>query len=320
MNYKILIITGLISFALSAGISPFAIPILQRIKAGQTVRDDGPQSHLKKNGTPTMGGIMILIGFSIACLVMASYDRLVIPVLLSTLGFGVIGFIDDFIKVVLKRSMGLKSYQKFGLQIVLSIALLFLLTNYYGIDFAMKVPFMNGVYLNVGFLSIPLMVFIMVGTVNGSNFTDGLDGLASSVTVVISAFFAIAAILLGKGTAISSVAMAGALIGFLIYNTHPASVFMGDTGSLALGGMVSMTAIVLQMPLYLIIVAFIYFAEVLSVIIQVSYFKATGGKRVFKMAPIHHHFELCGYAETKVVSGFSIVSVALLMLAMLGIW
>ncbi|MCI6714217.1 MAG: phospho-N-acetylmuramoyl-pentapeptide-transferase [Lachnospiraceae bacterium] len=318
MNSTILM-SVLISFAISVVLGPVVIPFLKRLKVGQTVRDEGPESHLKKNGTPTMGGILILFSVVVTSLFFVKDYPKIIPILFLTMGFGLIGFLDDYIKVVLKRSMGLHAWQKFGLQIVVTGIFAYYLLNYTDVSLAMKVPFMDGVYLDFGWFNIPLLFFIVIGTVNGTNFTDGLDGLASSVTVLVATFFTVVAIGTNSGIEPITCAVVGALLGFLLFNVHPASVFMGDTGSLALGGFVAATAYVMQMPLFIVIVGFIYMIEVISVIMQVTYFRATGGKRIFKMAPIHHHFELCGWSETRVVAVFSIVTALLCLMALMGI-
>ena len=307
-------------FLISVALGPVVIPFLRRLKVGQTVREEGPESHLKKNGTPTMGGILILISVVAASLVFVKDYPKIIPVLFLTLGFGMIGFLDDYIKVVLKRSMGLRPWQKFALQIVVTGVFAFYLMRWTDVSLAMKVPFLDGVYLDFGVLNIPILFFVVIGTVNGTNFTDGLDGLASSVTVLVATFFSVVAIGTGSGIDPVTCAVAGALMGFLLFNVYPASVFMGDTGSLALGGFVAASAYMLQMPLYIVIVGFIYLIEVVSVILQVSYFKLTGGKRIFRMAPIHHHFELGGWSATRVVAVFSIVTALLCLVALAGVW
>lgn len=313
-----ILMSVIISFAISVVLGPVVIPFLKRLKVGQTVRDEGPKEHLKKNGTPTMGGILILISIvATSILYVKEYPR-IIPILFVTMGFGLIGFLDDYIKVVLKRSMGLRAWQKMALQLLVTGVFAYYITHYTDVPLAMKIPFMPGVTLDLGVLNIPFLFFIVLGTVNGANFTDGLDGLASSVTVLIATFFTVIAIGLQSGIEPVTCAVVGALLGFLLFNVHPASVFMGDTGSLALGGFVAGTAYMLQMPVFLALVAFIYVAEVLSVMIQVSYFKISGGKRVFKMAPIHHHFELCGWSETRVVAVFSIVTALLCLVALMG--
>ena len=312
------VVPVLISFAISALLGPVVIPYLRKLKVGQTTRDDGPQSHLKKNGTPTMGGIMILLAVVITSLLyMKNYPK-ILPILFLTLGFGIIGFIDDYIKVVLKRSMGLRAWQKMVLQIVVTGLFVYYLMNFHPEMLLMKIPFMSGKLLDLGILSIPAVVVVVIGTVNGTNFTDGLDGLASSVTVMVATFFSVVAIGTNSGIEPITCAVVGALLGFLLFNVHPASVFMGDTGSLALGGFVAGTAYMLQMPIFIVIVGAIYLIEVLSVMMQVSYFKITKGKRIFKMAPIHHHFELCGWSETRVVAVFSIVTALLCLVALMA--
>ena len=317
MNIQV-VFPVLISFAISVILGPVIIPFLRKLKMGQTERVEGVQSHLKKAGTPTMGGVIFLIAAVVTSLFYVKDYPAIIPVLFLTLGFGIIGFLDDYLKVVLKRSDGLLAWQKFGLQVVVTGIFVFYILNYTNIDLAMRIPFWPDHYLNLGWLAIPVLFFAVIGTVNGVNFTDGLDGLASSVTVLIATFFAIASIAAGSGVTPITCAVVGSLLGYLVYNVYPARVFMGDTGSLALGGFVASTAYMLQMPLIILIVAFIYLAEVLSVIIQVVSFKTTG-KRVFKMAPIHHHFELCGWPETKVVAIFSIVTTILCLIGILAI-
>ncbi|MCR5407237.1 MAG: phospho-N-acetylmuramoyl-pentapeptide-transferase [Lachnospiraceae bacterium] len=301
----------IIAFALTAVMGPFVIPYLHKLKVGQTVRDDGPESHLKKNGTPTMGGIMIIAGMLLTSLLYVRDYPDVIPVLMMTVGFALVGFIDDYVKVVLKRAMGLRAWEKLSLQFVITAIFAYYMVKVAGVSMELIIPFTGGDTVDIGWMAIPLLFLAVLGTVNGSNFTDGLDGLASSVTAVIAAFFGLIAILEGSGVAPVALALIGALLAFLLYNVHPASVFMGDTGSLALGGFVVAAAYMLRMPIFILIVAFIYFVEVLSVMIQIGYFKISGGKRVFKMAPIHHHFELCGWSETKVVAVFTIITVLL---------
>lgn len=316
---RTVILPVIISFAISALLGPVVIPFLRRLKVGQTVRDEGPKAHLKKNGTPTMGGILIMIAVVVTSLIYVKDFPKIIPILFLTLGFGLIGFVDDYIKVVMKRSEGLKPWQKMAGQFIVTGIFAYYLTNYTDVSLAMKIPFLSNHYLNFGIFNIPVLFFVVIGTANGTNFTDGLDGLASSVTVIVATFFTVVAIGTGSGIEPITCAVVGALLGFLLFNVYPASVFMGDTGSLALGGFVAATAYMLQMPLFIVIVGFIYLTEVLSVILQVSYFKMTGGKRIFKMAPIHHHFELCGWSETRVVTVFSIVTALLCLLAYMGI-
>lgn len=318
MDYKIFI-PVLIAFAFSVILGPVVIPILRKLKMGQTERVDGVQSHLKKAGTPTMGGVIILSSIAITSLFYIKDYPTIIPILFVTVGFGLIGFLDDYLKVVMKRSDGLYPKQKMGLQILVTAVFAFYIVKFTEIPLTWLIPFSDGKYLDLGFLAIPMMFVVIIGTVNGVNFTDGLDGLASSVTVLVATFFTVVAIGTKSGIEPITCAVVGALLGFLLFNVYPASVFMGDTGSLALGGFVASTAYILQMPLFIVLVGLIYLVEVLSVIIQVTYFKKTGGKRIFKMAPIHHHFELCGWSETKVVAVFSIVTAILCLVALMAI-
>lgn len=317
MDYRIFL-PVLIAFALSVIMGPVIIPILRKLKMGQTEREDGVKAHLKKAGTPTMGGVIILLSVVITSVFYLKDYPKIIPILFVTLGFGLIGFLDDYLKVVMKRSDGLYPKQKFALQIMMTAIFAFYLVRFTNVPLTMLIPFAGGRYLDIGWLAIPLMFVAILGTVNGANFTDGLDGLASSVTVLIATFFTVVAIGTKSGIEPITCAVVGALLGFLLFNVYPASVFMGDTGSLALGGFVASTAYMLQMPIFLVIVAFIYMVEILSVMIQVTYFKKTGGKRIFKMAPIHHHFELCGWSETKVVAVFSVVTALLCLVALMA--
>ena len=312
-----MVIPVLIAFVLSVAAGPVVIPVLRRLKMDQTEREDGVKSHLKKAGTPTMGGVMILIAVT-SLIYVREYPK-VIPVLFVTIGFGLVGFLDDYLKVVLHRSDGLMPMQKMALQIVITAIFAFYIVKVAKIPLTMLIPFSGGKYLNIGWFAIPVLFIAVIGTVNGVNFTDGLDGLASSVTVLVATFFTVVAIGTKSGIEPITCAVVGALLGFLLFNVYPASVFMGDTGSLALGGFVASTAYMLQMPLFIIIVGLIYLVEVLSVMIQVTYFKKTGGKRFFKMAPIHHHFELCGWSETRVVAVFSIVTAILCLVALLAL-
>ena len=318
MEYKTAILSAMIAFAVSAAAGPVLIPILTSLKMDQTERALGVKSHLKKAGTPTMGGIMFLLGITIASLVFIWKYPKIGPVLFLTLGFGVIGFVDDYLKVVKKRSDGLFPKQKLALQVVVTL-IFYICLRMMHISMELRVPFTGGKMWNIGFFAIPLVFLAVIGTVNGTNFTDGLDGLASTVTAAVCIFFTVASIMLKAGLSPIASAVGGALMGFLLYNAYPAKVFMGDTGSLALGGFVAGTAYMMQMPLYILIVGLIYLIEVLSVMLQVSYFKATHGKRIFKMAPIHHHFELCGWSETQVVARFVILTALLFMIGVLAI-
>ena len=309
----------LVAFAISVALSPFVIPFLRRLKVGQTERVEGVQSHLKKAGTPTMGGTIILISVLVTCLFFVGRYPRIIPVLFLTLGFGIIGFLDDYLKVVLKRSDGLLPKQKLFCQLAVTTVFVVYMVKFSDVSLTMLLPFSGGKYWNIGWLAIPVMYFAVIGTVNGVNFTDGLDGLATSVTIIVATFFTVVAVGTNSGIEPITCAVVGALMGFLLFNVYPASVFMGDTGSLALGGFVAATAYMLQMPIFLLIVGLIYLVEVLSVIIQVTYFKKTGGKRIFRMAPIHHHFELGGWSETRVVAVFSIVTAILCLVALIGL-
>lgn len=310
----------IISFLVSVILCPVIIPFLQKLKFGQTIRDEGPESHLKKNGTPTMGGLVILASILITSLIYVRKYPDIIPVLFMTLGFGLIGFLDDYIKVVKKRSLGLTPLQKMALQFIVTAVFIYYYFNVAGLDTSIKIPFVAGTGFTMPTWLFIVFVFIVVlGTVNGVNFTDGLDGLASGVTVIVATFFAIAALSINANMTPIITAVIGSLLGFLLFNTYPARVFMGDTGSLALGGFVASVALMLHMPLFIVIVGLIYLVEVLSVIIQVTYFKLTHGKRIFKMAPIHHHFELCGYSETQVVAAFSIVTALLCLIGMMAL-
>lgn len=314
-----MVIPVLIAFAVSVLLGPVIIPYLRKLKMGQTERKEGVQSHLKKAGTPTMGGIIFLLSTVVTSLFYVKDYPKIIPVLFLTLGFGIIGFLDDYLKVVLKRSDGLMPMQKMACQIVVTAIFAFYLVKFTDVPMTMKIPFMPGHELDFGILTILLIFIVVIGTVNGVNFTDGLDGLASSVTIMVATFFSVIAIGTKSGIEPITCAVVGALMGFLLFNVYPAKIFMGDTGSLALGGFVAGTAYMLQMPLFLLIIGLIYVVEVLSVMIQVTYFKATHGKRFFKMAPIHHHFELCGWSETRVVAVFSIITAILCLIALMGV-
>lgn len=316
MNQSIAI-PALAAFFVTLILGPGLIKFLHRLKFGQFIREEGPESHLKKSGTPTMGGILFLIGILVGSVFYISDYPKIVPVLFVTLGFGLIGFLDDYIKVVMKRNLGLTPAQKMLGQIFITAVFAFYMVNYSGLGTEVIIPFTGGTMIDLGILYVPILFFVVLGTVNGANFTDGLDGLASSVTTLIAVFFTVIAVAARTDVHPVACAVIGALLGFLCFNAHPAKVFMGDTGSLALGGFVVSTAYMLQIPFFLPIVAFIYFVEVLSVIIQVAYYKRTK-KRIFKMAPIHHHFELSGWPETKVVSIFSIVTAVLCLIGMLA--
>ena len=312
MSYINIGIIIIIAFIISVVLTKLEIPIL-RAKAGQNIREDGPQSHLSKAGTPSMGGIAIIISAVAATLIAGLVwggsvsDMLVI--LFVFLGFGFIGFFDDYLKVIKKNNLGLRAYQKFGLQIVISVALAVFLANYAQGSTNVYIPIAD-VYVDFGIWYIPFIVFVVLAMTNAVNLTDGLDGLASGVTALVTLFFSVGGLTYGiaSGTYFCA-AVCGGCLGFLVFNKNPAKIFMGDTGSLALGGGLAAAAIVMKMELLLPIVGLIYVIEALSVVLQVGYFKLTKGKRIFKMAPIHHHFEKCRFKEVHVVIAFWIFTV-----------
>lgn len=312
-----ILLPALIAFGISAVLEPFLIPILRNLKMSQTERTYGMETHLKKAGTPTMGGIGILAAFAVSLIFFIPRYPRTGPVLFLTLAFGLIGFLDDYLKVVKKNSDGLIAWQKLLLEFVVTGFFCFYLTRITKISLQLRLPFTGGRMADIGFLAVPLLFIAVLGTVNAVNFTDGLDGLASSVTVVVAIFFVAASVLLGGAAESAGSAAAGALMGFLLYNAYPAKVFMGDTGSLALGGFVAGMAYMLNMPLYILIIGLIYLAEIVSVMMQVTYFKATHGKRIFRMTPIHHHFEKCGWSETRIVTVFTVITV---LMALLGLF
>lgn len=307
-----------IAFVINIILCPIIIPFLHRLKFGQPIREEGPQSHQKKSGTPTMGGVMILLAFFASAALFLRGNTDAAAVILITVLYGLIGFIDDYIKVVKKHNLGLRAWQKIVFQVLVTAGFAWYILKYVQLGTKVYVPFMHGYQLDLGLLYVPFLFFVMVGTVNAVNLTDGLDGLASGVTLLVAVFFLFAALSAGSGLVPVCGAAAGALLGFLLFNSNPARVFMGDTGSLALGGFVASTAVLLKMPLMIVIVGGIYLCEALSVMLQVSYFKISGGKRIFKMAPIHHHFEMCGMSETKVVTLFYVVTALLCLVGYLA--
>ena len=323
-----------VAFAVTAVLGPAFIKWLHRLKYGQEIREEGPSWHKKKSGTPTMGGIMFIVGIAVAVaagtVIMAVNGTLngtamkAVVLFAVSLGFGVIGFIDDYIKVVKKRNLGLTAIQKFVLQLV--FAAIYVVVMYFMglLETDIVIPFVKYTVTIPIWLYIPFVMFVVVGTVNAVNLTDGLDGLASSVTVVVGLFFAMYSFFRSDpsetGVSMYAMALVGGLLAFLIYNKYPAKVFMGDTGSLFLGGSVSLMAVDLNMHIYLILVGFVYFAETLSVILQTTYFKYTKkkygeGRRIFKMTPIHHHFEMMKWKETKIVSVFTLVTLVLCVIS-----
>lgn len=307
------VIPLLTAFAISVALSPFVIPFLRKLKIGQTERKEGVQSHLKKAGTPTMGGLIILMVIVVTSLLFIRQYPNIVPVLFLTVGFGIIGFLDDYLKVVMKRSDGLYPMQKMAGQIVVTTVFLAYMLLVDDSFLTVLIPFSSGEYFDCKWITVPVVYIAVIGTVNGVNFTDGLDGLATGVTVMVAVFFTVVSAVFGGGIEPITAAVTGALLGFLLFNVHPAQVFMGDTGSLALGGFVAGSAYILRIPWIIVVVGLIYLVEVLSVMIQVTYFKKTGGKRFFKMAPIHHHFELCGWSETRVVTVFTVITALLCM-------
>ena len=311
----------IVSFLIALFLGPVVIPILKRLKVGQSIREEGPKSHFGKTGTPTMGGVIIIFAILIAVLTSRLFKAEVWAVIFFMLGFGAIGFIDDYIKVVLKRNLGLRAYQKIIGQLIFSVLLAWYGSKYSAMGTTLIIPYVN-IHIDLGVLYIPFITFFTVGMVNAVNLTDGLDGLNTGVTLIVMAAFSLIANSLieenkiYEGISLVSAAVSGACLGFLKHNANPAKVFMGDTGSLALGGAVAAVAVLSNTVLFIPIIGGIYFAEALSVIIQVLHYKRTK-RRIFKMAPIHHHFEMCGWKETKVVGAFWIVTV---ILAFIGIY
>lgn len=315
------ILPMLIAFAVTALLGPVLIPWLHKLKFGQQILEIGPNWHKKKAGTPTMGGMMFIAGVlvSVAAALFAEFDIRLVMMLVISLGFGFIGFIDDYVKVVKKRNLGLTARQKLALQAILAIIYIVVLKQTGNLDNEIIIPFMKNTLVLPWWIYIVLVLFVVTGTVNAVNLTDGLDGLATGITSVVALFFAVAGVLAAdRGAAIFAMAVLGGCLAFLMFNRYPARVFMGDTGSLFLGGAVSVLAVGLEMPIILIIAGFVYLFETLSVIIQVVSFKLTG-KRVFKMSPIHHHFEMCGWREVKIVAVFTAVTFALCVISVFAI-
>lgn len=310
------IFTLIVSFAVTAAFMPMLIPFLRRLKFGQSILEDGPAWHAKKQGTPTMGGLGMILGFACACLIFI-HSLKGLAVAACAVLFGVVGFVDDYIKVVKKRNQGFTPIQKFAAQTAVSLAFALYIYFVEG-QSSTLIPF-AGKYWNMGWVYIIFVMFVLLAASNSVNLTDGLDGLAASVTTVAAIFFTVACTLTGEADVGAVIAAAaGACVGFLIYNFYPAKVFMGDTGSLFLGGALGAAAVASGLELFLIIGGFVFLFETLSVIIQVTYFKKTG-KRVFKMTPIHHHFEMCGWKETKIVLVFSAVTLVLCIICYYGL-
>lgn len=318
IEYIDIIRTLIISFLITLLLGPIVIPLFKKLNVGQSIREEGPD-HQSKSGTPTMGGLLIIISLIITVFSSGIVTEDTYLLIIGTLVFGFIGFVDDYIKVVMRRNLGLKAYQKLLGQIIFAVILAIYQSNTSELGTKVIVPFLEGNYLDLGILYVPFITFVVVGTVNSVNLTDGLDGLASGVTLIVMSFFSIVALKWGFGSiSLFATALAGACLGFLIHNAYPAKVFMGDTGSMALGGAVATLAVLLNIPLILPIVGGIYFIEALSVIIQVLSFKLTG-KRVFLMSPLHHHFEYKGWKETKIVAVFWFATVILCLIGMFSL-
>ena len=317
-----ILIIAVVGAVLSGVLGRLLLPVLRALKAGQSIRELGPTWHNNKAGTPMMGGLMF-IAAAIICLLICiptMTDYTVFYALIPALCFGFIGFLDDFTKIKFKRNLGLTSIQKAALQLIVSVLYLYLLYKEGSLSCNLYIPFVDVSLTIHPMVYIFFAMFVMVGCVNAVNLTDGVDGLSTSVTIPVMVFFTAAAAAMGKfDLALLPASMIGGLIAYLFYNWHPAKVFMGDTGSLFLGGVVCAMAFALDMPLILILVGFVYICETMSVILQVGYFKLTHGKRLFKMSPIHHHFEMCGWKEEKVVLVFAGVSAVMCVLAWFGI-
>lgn len=317
-----ILLTGAAAFPLTALLGYLLLPVLRALKAGQSIREVGPTWHNYKAGTPMMGGLMFVFA-TIVCLLVnipSMEDYSVFYVLMLALCFGFIGFLDDFTKIRHHQNLGLTSLQKAMLQMAVSAVFLYAMYRSGVMDTHLYIPFFNVRFDLHPIVYIFFAMFVMVGCVNAVNLTDGVDGLSSSVTLPVMVFFTAASVALGKyDLALLPASLVGGLIAYLFYNWHPAKVFMGDTGSLFLGGVVCALAFALEMPLILVLVGFVYVCEVMSDILQVGYFKLTHGKRLFKMAPIHHHFEMCGWKEEKIVLSFTAVSALMCLLAWFGI-
>lgn len=316
MEYLQIGITTAIAFVITVILTPLIIPVLKKIKAGQSIREEGPQSHLVKSGTPTMGGLAMIGAVLITCLTSGKTTRDMLIIVAAFVAYGILGFLDDFVKVTMKRNLGLTAKQKLALQILIAVGLAFYQSRVSVYGTKLFVPIFNQ-SIDFGIWYIPFIAFVVVAMVNSVNLTDGLDGLASGVTLIVALFLAVVGTTYGfTTTSIFCSALAGACFGFLMFNKHPAKVFMGDTGSLALGGGIAAAAIMMNIELVIPIAGGVYVAEALSVILQVISFK-TRGKRIFKMAPLHHHFELSGWKETKVVAVFWLVTLALCAVSLL---
>ena len=326
MGFMEIVLPLVVSFVITAAAGRLLIPALRRLKAGQSIKEIGPTWHMTKQGTPTMGGVMFIIGIGITILALGWRHMMAgefahLYVYLFALVFGAIGFIDDYQKVKHHHNTGLTALQKFALQLAAAVAFLCLMRLEGMLTPNLYIPFWNTHLVLPWPVYLIFAAFVIVGTVNAVNITDGLDGLSTSVTIPVAVFFTVMAVVWPGFAQLGtfSAAMVGGLAGFLLYNHYPAKVFMGDTGSLFLGGAVAALAFAYDMPLVLLLVGIVYICETLSDIIQVTYFKLTHGKRIFKMAPLHHHFEMCGWKETKVVAVFTAVSVIGCVIAYLAV-
>lgn len=298
----------LFSFFLTVIIAKYSIPYLRKFKLGQNIRDDGPQSHLSKAGTPTMGGVFFVISIVVTSLVFGNISKEIFAVFIGMIGFALIGFLDDFFKLIMKRSLGLTEKQKLIIQFVISILLIVYLEKVVGINLMQqRIPFLKN-SVNFGISIYPILIFVMLGTANATNLTDGLDGLSSSVSIPVFLGLGVISIVSYPSISIFSFVFMAGLMGFVMFNSYPARVFMGDTGSMALGGAIATICILNGITFYLPIIGFIYMIEALSVIIQVISYKTRNKKRVFLMSPIHHHYELKGYKEPQIVTAFAVIS------------
>lgn len=305
----------LVSFFLTVIIAKYSIPYLRKFKLGQNIRDDGPQSHLSKAGTPTMGGVFFVVAIILTTFCLGNFSREVFSVLIGMLGFTFIGFLDDFFKLVMKRSLGLTEIQKLIIQFVISIVVIIFIELVVGTDLTYQlVPFVKNP-IHFGWIIYPIVIFVMIGTANATNLTDGLDGLSSSVSIPVFLGLAVISSSRYPSVGVFSLVFMASLMGFVLFNSYPARVFMGDTGSMTLGGAIATICILNGMIFYLPIIGGIYVIEALSVIIQVVSYKTRNKKRVFLMSPIHHHYELKGYKEPQIVTAFAVISGILSIIA-----
>ncbi len=320
MGYGNLIVVALLGFMASLVLTSVLIPILKSKQMGQNIKELGPKSHKKKEGTPTMGGLAIMLSTIIAAGIGGFVSKDTVVMLVGFLGFGAIGYLDDYIKAIKKQNLGLRAYQKIILQTILATAISIYIAFFTTSGTEIFIPF-SKTYFDFGIMYIPFAIFAILAIVNAVNLTDGLDGLASGVTAFVCIFLSTVALVYDyDSVSIFTISIVGGLLGFLVYNKYPAKIFMGDTGSMALGGAVIVATLIMKMPLILPIIGIIYLVEALSVCLQVGYFKISGGKRVFKMAPIHHHFELSGMKEITVVFLFCFITLVACCIGMLGVF